>query len=149
MEGLMEEILQRLKSEMFNGEFTFPPLQEYLLTRGEVRASFKYYNGPNQWQKRFYQEEHVILTDRAIVIACLYANGKMTIRTILLDEISRIERDYDFAGKNSKELILANVTILLKRTLKKKDPDELVFKRPDPAEQGDPVNYEKLIALLD
>jgi len=145
----MEERLERVKSQMLNSEYTFPLLRDYLMNRGEVRASFKYYNGPNQWQKRFYQEEHVFLTDRAIVIACLYNNGKMTIVSVLLSEIARIERDYDFASKDSKNLVLANVTIRLKRTLKKKDPDELVFRRPLPEEQGDPQGYEELVALLD
>lgn len=145
----MEQELQQMESQMYNGQYTFPPLKEYLLSRGVVRAGFKYYNGPNQWQQRFYQEEHVFLTDRSLVVACLWENGKMTLRTIMLDEIARIEREYDFASKDSKELVLANVTIRLKRTLKEKNPDQLVFKRPVPEEQGDPVGFEKLIALLD
>jgi hypothetical protein len=145
----MEEQLQQIKATLLNSEHTFPHLQELLVRSGELRAWFKYYNGPNQWVKRFYQEENVFLMDKVIIVACLYANGKLTLRSIKLDEISRIERDYDFASKNSKDLVLSNVTILLKRTINKKNPDALVFKRPLAEEQGDPKGFEKLTDLLD
>jgi hypothetical protein len=145
----MEEKLQQIKAKLLNSGHTFPPLQELLLHSGELRAWFKYYNGPNQWVKRFYQEENVFLTDKVIVVARLYANGRLNLFTVKLDEISRIERDYDFAAKDSKDLILSYVSIVLKRTIREKNPDALVFKRPLVDEQGDPEGFEKFSSLLD
>jgi len=145
----MDDQLQQIKATILNSEHTFPPVQKLLLRYGELRAWFKYYNGPNQWVKRFYQEENVFLMDKFLIISRHYANGKLTLFSVKLDEISRIERDYDFASKDSKDLILSNVTILLKRTLREKRPDALVFKRPLPEEQGDPQGFERLAELLD
>jgi hypothetical protein len=144
----MEEKLQQIKAKLFNSDHTFPPLRDLLLRSGELRAWFKHYNGPNQWVKRFYQEENVFLMDKVLIVACLFANGKISLHTFKLDEISRIERDYDFAAKGSKDLILANATITFKRTVDRKRPDALVFLRPRVEEQGDPEGFEKLMDLL-
>lgn len=145
----MEEQLKLIEPQLYKSETNFPPLRERLLHSGELRAWFKYYHGPNQWQERYYMEEHVFLTDRILMVACLFANGKMTLRTFKLEEISRIERTYDFEDKNATELVLSEASITFKRTRDKKHPDILFFKRPLPAEQGDPEGFDKLIDLLD
>ena len=145
----MEEKLQQIKASILNSEHTFPPLQELLLHSGELQAWFKSYSGPNPWSKRFYQEEQLFLTPKTIIVACFYADGRLALRSIRLDEISRIERDYGFAAKDSKDLVLAKVTILLKRTIKEKRPDALEIKRPLVEEQCDPESFDRFMALLD
>ncbi|MDD3365426.1 MAG: hypothetical protein PHZ03_10630 [Syntrophomonas sp.] len=145
----MEEQLQLIESQLYKSEVTFPPLRERLLRSGELRAWFKYYHGANQWAERYYMEEHVFLMSHVLIVACLFTNGKMTISTFKLEEISRIERSYDFEDKTAKKLILSGATITLKRTRDKKHPDILLFKRPLPEEQGDPEGFEKLMDILD
>lgn len=145
----MEEQLKLIEAQLYRSETNFPPLRERLLHSGEIRAWFKYYHGPNQWVQRYYMEEHVFLMTNVLIVACLYNNGKMTLRTFKLNEISRIERDYDFADKTAQKLILAGVTITFKRTRDKKHPDVLYIKRPVPEEHGDPEGFEKLMNLLD
>jgi hypothetical protein len=145
----MEEQLQQIEAQLYRSETNFPPLRERLLKSGELRAWFKYYHGPNQWVRRYYMEEHVYLMSNVLIVACLLTSGQMIIRTIGLDEISRIDREYDFADKTAQKLILAGATITLKRTVDKKHPDVLTFKRPIPEEQGDPEGFEKFMDLID
>jgi hypothetical protein len=145
----LEEQLQQIKTQLYRSETNFPPLRERLLQSGELRAWFKYYHGPNQWVQRYYMEEHVYLMSSVIISACLFNSGKMILRTWKLDEISKIEREYDFEDKTAQKLILSGATVTFKRPLDKKHPDTLVFKRPIPEEQGDPAGFERLMDLLD
>jgi hypothetical protein len=145
----MEEQLQQIEAQLYRSETNFPPLRERLLRSGELRAWFKYYHGSNQWVQRYSMEEHVYLMNNVLIVAYLFTSGKMTIRSIGLDEISKIDRDYDFADKTAQKLILAGATITFKRTVNKKRPDALVFKRPIPEEQGDPEGFERFMDLLD
>jgi hypothetical protein len=145
----MEEQLKIIETKLYKGETNFPPLRERLQRSGELRAWFKYYHGANQWAQRYYLEEHVFLTDRVLIVACLFTNGKMTLHSFKLDEISRITRNYDFEDKTNAKLILSEAVITFKRTRDKKHPDILSFKRPLPEEQGDPLGFEELINLLD
>ena len=145
----MEKQLQEIESKLYRSETNFPPLRERLLRSGELRAWFKYYNGPNQWAQRYYMEEHIFLMSRVLIIACLFTSGKMILRTFNLDEISRIERTYDFENKTAQRLVISEAEITFKRTRDKKHPDILLFKRPLPEEQGDPEGFEKLMDLLD
>jgi hypothetical protein len=116
---------------------------------GELKAWFKYYHGPNQWVQRFYMEEHAFLLDQIIMVACLYNNGKLALRSYQLEEISRIERLYEFADSSEQSLRLAGVEITFKRTRDKKHPDMLTFARPLPEEQGDPEGFELFMEMLD
>lgn len=144
----MEEQLKQIEAQLYRSETNFPPLRERLLRSGELRAWFKYYHGPNQWVQRYYMEEHVFLMSNLLIVACLYTSGKMTIRTFALDEISKIDRDYDFEDKTAQKLIISGATITFKRNLDKKHPDALFFKRPISEEQGDPEGFERLMDLL-
>ncbi len=87
--------------------------------------------------------------NQVIIVACLYRNGKMLLNSFKLDEISRIQREYDFEDKTEEKLILSCATITFKRTIDKKNPDVLIYKRPLPEEQGNPVGFEKFMGLLD
>ncbi|MDD4172318.1 MAG: hypothetical protein PHQ94_08775 [Syntrophomonas sp.] len=145
----MEGQLELIKGQLYKSETNFPPLRDRLLRSGELRAWFKYYNGPNQWIQRYYMEEHVYLMSHVIIAACLFRSGKMLLTSYKLEEISRVEREYDFEDKTEQKLILSGATITFKRTRDKKAPDVLVFKRPLPEEQGDPVGFEKFMDFLD
>lgn len=145
----MEEQLERIKAQLYRSETNFPPLLERLQHGGELRAWFKYYHGPNQWVQRYYQEEHVYLMSSVLIVACLFNNGKMIIRTYKLDEISKIEREYCFEDNTNQILILSGAAITFKRVTDKKRPDMLIFNRPVPEEQGDPEGFERLMNLLD
>jgi len=145
----LEEQLQQIKGQLYRSETNFPPLRERLLHAGELRAWFKYYHGPNQWAQRYYMEEHVYLMSNHIIVACLFNSGKMILRTWKLDEISKIEREYDFEDKTAQRLILTGATIAFKRPLDKKHLDNLIFKRPVPEEEGDPAGFDKFMDLLD
>ena len=144
----MEGKLDIIEKQLYRGETNFPPLRDLLLRSGELRAWFKYYNGPNQWAQRYYMEEHVYLTDQVIIVACLYRDGRMQLNTFKLEEISRVQREYAFEDKSEQKLILASATITLKRSIDKKHPDVLVYKRPLPEEQGDPAGFENFMSLL-
>lgn len=145
----MEEQLKQIEAKLYRSETNYPPLRERLLRSGELRAWFKYYHGPNQWVQRYYMEEHIFLMSNVLIVACLYTSGKMTLRTFKLDEISKIERDYDFEDKTAQKLILAGATIYFKRTGEKKRLETLFIKRPVPEEQGDPEGFETLMNMLD
>lgn len=85
---------------------------------------------------------------QVIIVACLYRNGKLLLNSFKLEEISRIQREYDFEDQTEQKLILSCVTITFKRTVDKKNPDVLIYKRPLPEEQGDPIGFEKFVELL-
>jgi len=145
----MEEQLQQIKEKLYRSETNFPPLRERLLRSGELRAWFKYYHGPNQWAERYYMEELVFLMSNLLIVACPFASGKMLIRTYYLEEISKIEREYDFEDKTAQKLVLSTVTITFKRNVDKKRPYILLFKRPLPEEQGDPEGFDRVMNILD
>lgn len=145
----MEALLEKIRPTLHRSETNFPIIRNRLSRYGELKAWFKYYHGPNQWVQRFYMEEHAFLLDGMIMVACLYGNGKLLLRTYKLDEISRIERLYEFADKDEQHLVLAAVDIVFKRTRDKKHPDMLTFARPLPEEQGDPEGFEAFMELLD
>ena len=145
----MEEQLALIQSKLHKSETSFPILRDQLMRCGELRAWFKYYHGPNQWAQRYYMEEHLFLTKKNLLIACIYTSGKVTLRSFKLDEISRIERNYDFADKANDKLVLASVEIIFKRTRDKKHLDAIQIARPLPEEDGDPEGFERFMDLLD
>jgi hypothetical protein len=145
----MEALFEKIRPTLYRSETNFPVIQNRLQRYGEPKAWFKYYHGPNQWVQRFYMEEHAFLFDQIIVVACLYNSGKLALRSYRLDEISRIERLYDFADKTEQSLVLTAVEITFKRTRDKKHPDMLSFARPLPEEDGDPDGFEVFMDMLD
>jgi len=145
----MEALLEKIRPTLYRSDTNFPVIKDRLTRSGDLKAWFKYYHGPNQWVQRFYMEEHAFLLDEMIMVACLYNNGKLALRSYKLEEISKIERLYDFIDKDEQKLVLSAIEITFKRTRDKKHPDMLSFSRPLPEEQGDPEGFEAFMELLD
>lgn len=129
-------------------ESHFPPLRDYLLKNGGLREWFFYYQGVNQWNKRFYEQQLFMLLDKELLSVGIYPDGKMQFTSYKLDDFSRIQRDYDYTDDSSTQMILSGITINLKTSSLKNRPEALAFKRPLESEQGDPEGFERLMNLL-
>lgn len=145
----MEDQLQVVEAKLIKSASHFPVVRDFLLRKGGFRAWFLYYEGVNQWTKRFYDQQLFFLLDKELLSIGIYPDGKMALTSYKLDDFSLIQRDYEYADKDTQEMILSGVTITLKRSGLKNRPELLVFKRPLESEKGDPVGFDSFMELLD
>jgi len=144
----LDEQLLSIESKLLFKESHFPRLREYLLNAGGLREWFIYYQGANQWNKRFYEQQLFLLLGQELLSAGIYPDGKMQLTGYRLDEVARVQRDFDYDENDPTQLVLCGATIHLKHSSLKNRPEALAFKRPLASEQGDPEGFERLMSLL-
>jgi len=140
--------LRLIESGMQLNESQWLPIRDYLLRSGEIKAWFLYYQGANQWTKRFYDKQWFFLLEKELLSVGLYADGNIELTSYKPDEFARIVRSFGYADKERTKMVLAQVSILLKHSSLKNRPESLDFKRPSELDQGDPEGYERLMNLL-
>lgn len=145
----MEEQLKVIEAKLLKSESHFPVVRDYLLRRGGFRAWFLYYEGANQWTKRFYEQQLFFLLNKELLSVGIYPDGKMALTSYKLEEFSRIQRDYECAAKDAQQVVLSSVTLTLRRSSLKDRTEMLIFKRPLESEKGDPKGFDRLTELLD
>ncbi len=141
--------MQFVEAKIMKSASHFPVVRDYLLRKGGFRAWFLYYEGVNQWVKRFYEQQMFFLLDTELLSVGIYPDGKMALTSYKLNEFSRIQREYEYAGKDAQEMILGGVTITLSRTSLKDRTEFLMFKRPLESEKGDPIGFDRMMDFLD
>jgi len=144
----LEDQIQLIESGLQLSPNQWPPLRDYLLKSGEIKAWFLYYQGANQWTKRFYDKQWFFLLERELLSVGLYTEGNMELTSYKLDEFARVVRTYGYADKECSQMILSGVSILLKHSSLKNRPEILDFKRPAESDQGDQEGFERLVSLL-
>ncbi len=145
----MEEQLKVIEAKLLKSESHFPVLRDYLLRKGGFQAWFLYYEGANQWTKRFYEQQLFFLLNKELLSVGIYPDGKMALTSYKLEEFSRIQRDYEYADKDAQQVVLSSVTLTLRRSSLKDRTEMLIFKRPLEVEKGDPEGFDRLTELLD
>ncbi|MEQ8200658.1 MAG: hypothetical protein ABRQ24_04460 [Syntrophomonadaceae bacterium] len=140
--------MRLIESRLLMSDNHWPLLRDYMLKSGGFREWFLYYQGVNQWTKRFYEQQLFFLMAKELLSVGIYPDGKMQLIGYKLDEIARVMRDYEYADKECTGMILSGVTIMLKTSSLKNRPEMLSFKRPLESENGDPEGFERLMNLL-
>ena len=145
----LEEQIQLIESKLQLSPIQWPPVRDYLLKAGEIKAWVLLYQGANQWTKRYYEKQWFFLFEKELLSVGVYPEGNLELSSYKLDEFARLVRSYGYTDKECTQMVLTGITILLKHTgLRSTRPEILDFKRPSASDQGDPEGFDHLVSLL-